>query len=286
MNPAAPDDAPYTLRQIEDLLGLGRGAVTALIAAGFVTPVRGPRNAYRFTFRDVVLLRTAHALRSARVPPRRLLRSLKALRARLPATVPLSGLRIRAVGNEVVVREAGADWAVQSGQLLIDFEIAPAANRRIELLDRGGTALASPVASRPAARPADRWFEDGERVERDDPAAAEAAYRRALDADPSHAGAATNLAALLCGHGRCDEALAVCEAALAHAPADTLLLYNRAIALEDLGRVADALASYERCLAQQPDLADAHYNAARLHERLGQRQQALRHFSAYRRLTT
>ena len=34
----------------------------------------------------------------------------------------------------------------------------------------------------------------------------------------------------------------------------------------------------------QPDLADAHYNAARLHEQLGDAKNAVRHFSAYRRL--
>ncbi len=41
------------------MLGLSRGVITGLIASGFVAPSRGPRNEYRFTFQDVVLLRTA-----------------------------------------------------------------------------------------------------------------------------------------------------------------------------------------------------------------------------------
>lgn len=275
----AARDAPYTLRHIEDMLGLGRGVVTGLISAGFVSPARGPRNEYRFTFQDVVLLRTAHSLRSANVPPRRLLRSLKELRAKLPASVPLSGLRIKAVGNEVAVREAGADWEVESGQLLMDFEVTPA-HGHIAFLEHGPAAVAPSVPS------AQSLFEEAERIEADDPAAAEASYRSALRLDAAHACSATNLAALLCAAGRCEQALEVCEAALAHWPGDTLLLFNKAVALEDLGRVFDALATYEQCIAQQPLDADAHFNAARLHQQLGQPQQALRHFNAYRRLSS
>jgi tetratricopeptide (TPR) repeat protein len=274
----AARDAPYTLRHIEDMLGLGRSVVTGLIGAGFVTPARGSRNEYRFTFQDVVLLRTAHALRSAHVPPRRLLRSLKELRTKLPASVPLSGLRIKAVGNEVAVREAGADWEVQSGQLLMDFEVTPARGL-ISFLEL------TPPAQSPGAASAQALFDAAERIEADDPAAAEASYRGALQADPGHACSAINLAALLCETGRCEQALDVCDAALVHSPADLQLLFNKAVALEDLGRVFDALATYERCIEQGAQDADAHFNAARLHHQLGQQQQALRHFNAYRRLS-
>ena len=41
---------------------------SGLIASGFVAPSRGPRNEYRFTFREVVLLRTAVELQAARHP--------------------------------------------------------------------------------------------------------------------------------------------------------------------------------------------------------------------------
>ena len=55
------------------MLGLSRGVITGLIASGFVAPTRGPRNEYRFTFREVVLLRTAVELQAARIPPRKIL---------------------------------------------------------------------------------------------------------------------------------------------------------------------------------------------------------------------
>ncbi len=124
------------------MLGLPRRAITALIAAGFVTPGRGPRNAYRFSFQDVVLLRTAWQLRQAQIPPRRLLRSLRQLRAKLPDTIPLSGLRIKVIGNDVAVRAAGDDgdaarWQAPSGQLLLDFELAPTAAGAVQISPAG-----------------------------------------------------------------------------------------------------------------------------------------------------
>lgn len=270
-------DAPYTLRQIEEMLGLPRSAVAGLVAAGFVTPSRGARNEYRFTFQDVVLLRTAHALRAAKIPPRRLLRSLRRLKEQLPATLPLSGLRITAVGNDVAVREGGTQREVESGQLLFDFEVSGEGGGPIALQQHLPAAAVHEDAQEIFARGA-RHDADGDRD------AAERDYRRALALDAQLADAWLNLGALLCERGRCTEALALFDEGIERCPDAALLHFNRAIALEDLGRDADALADYERCLALEPGLADAHFNVARLHEKLGDARGALRHWSAYRRL--
>jgi tetratricopeptide (TPR) repeat protein len=272
--PAPP--APYTLRSIEQMLGLSRSVVTGLVQAGFVAPVRGPRNEYRFSFQDVVLLRTAYHLRAAKVPPRRLLRSLKQLKAKLPAALPLSGLRITAIGNDVAVRDGESHWEAATGQLLMDFEVA-SIEGSVSILQRETTAHDQPPD--PAA-----LFDRGAAMESTDKAAAEAAYRQALALAPDHADAYLNLGAMMCEDGRCEEAVVLYDQALTHCPNEPLLHFNRAVALEDQQREREALAAYERCLALDPALADAHYNAARLHEQLGQPQRALRHYSAYRRL--
>ena len=81
------------------MLGLSRGVISGLVDSGFVTPSRGPGNALRFTFRDVVLLRTAVELQAARIAPRRILAALRKLRASLPAEMPLTGLRITAAAT-------------------------------------------------------------------------------------------------------------------------------------------------------------------------------------------
>ena len=271
------DPNTYTIRAIQEMLGLSRGVITGLIASGFVAPSRGARNEYRFTFREVVLLRTAVELQAARIPARKILASLRKLKATLPAELPLTGLRITAVGNDVTVRDGRSQWHAETGQLVMDFELAPAAGS-VTFLQR------TPARATPPPADAAAWFSRGEALEASDRRAAEAAYRRVLEIDPGHADAYLNLGALLCESRRCKEAVALYDEALKRKPHEALLHFNRAIALEDQGQAAAALASYHACLRLSPDLADAHYNAARLHQQLGDARQAVRHFNAYRRL--
>ena len=76
--------ATYGVGDVEKLLHLSRSTIRSLIAAGFVAPARGARNAWLFTFQDLIVLRTAQALAEAKVPQRRITRSLKDLRRHLP----------------------------------------------------------------------------------------------------------------------------------------------------------------------------------------------------------
>lgn len=269
--------APYTLRDIEEMLGLTRSVVTGMIDAGVVTPSRGSRNEYRFGFQDAVLLRTAQQLRESNISPRMLLSSLRKLRAKLPAEMPLSGLRIKAVGRDVAVRSADQQWEAPTGQLLLDFEVT---------VRQGTVAVLQPGAGSRDTTPrtAADAFNDGETLEPTDPEQAERAYREALELAPQHVDAAINLGAMLCDSGRCAQALALYDATIPLNPREAQLHFNRAFALEDLGRDSEALQAYRQCLECDPALADAHYNAARLLERMHDAQGALRHYSAYRRL--
>ncbi|HEX2539716.1 MAG TPA: tetratricopeptide repeat protein [Caldimonas sp.] len=288
------EEAPYTSRSIQEMLGLSRGAIAGLVASGFVTPSRGPGNALRYTFRDVVLMRTAVELQAARIAPRKILAALRKLRASLPAEVPLTGLRITAVGNDVTVREGRSQWQAETGQLVMDFEVAPQQGNVAFLQRTPARAGTAPVASRGSRAAADEsddperdamsWFCLGEVLEASDPRAAEKAYRKALALNPAHADTYLNLGALLCEGKRCEEAVALFDEAVRRYPHEALLHFNRAVALEDQGRARDALASYDAALRLDPDLADAHYNAARLHEQAGDARKAVRHFNAYRRL--
>jgi tetratricopeptide (TPR) repeat protein len=280
----------YSLRDLQSALGISRAVIAGLVASGFVTPTRGPRNEYRFTFQDVVLLRTAYSLRQARIPARKILHSLRRLRASLPNEVPLTGLRITAVGNEVAVQDGGSRRHVDSGQLLFDFDVQ-ATPSNVSVLDRGRQAsergavrMESVAAAAPGpATPVD-WFEHGARRESESKADAEAAYRRALALAPDYVDAYLNLGVLLCDSGRSAEAIELYRSALRHCPSEALLHFNAGVALEDLQRHQEALDRYEACLRLTPKFADAHYNAARLHEQLGHASQAIRHYSEYRRL--
>jgi tetratricopeptide (TPR) repeat protein len=271
-------ETPHTLRSIQEMLGLSRSAIAGLIANGFVRPARGPRNAYRFSFRDVVLLRTAHDLQAADIPTRKILRALQRLKATLPEELPLSGLRITAVGSSIAVRDRESQWEAETGQLLMDFDIA-ATRGAVAFVDRRRSE--GPSAD---AVSAEALFSAGEELELTDLKAAEAAYRQALALEPDHADAYLNLGAILCESGRAAEAAALYDEALRRIHDVPLLHFNRAVALEDMGRLAEAVDAYEQCLRLDPSIADAHFNAARLHDHLGHRRDAIRHFSAYRRL--
>lgn len=252
----------YTLAHIRQMLGMSRAVVLGYVKDGFVAPTRGPRNAYRFAFQDVVLLRTAQSLRDADIPSRRIRASLRRLRSQLPSHLPLTGLRIVAVGDDIAVREGRARMAADSGQLLFDFEAGGGASLVVRL----------PRARRrePATTPVERDAIDE--------------LRAALRTSPEREDLALELGALLHDARRDGEALAALDKAIVRLPRAAALHFNRAIVLEDLGRIDDALDAYERCLAIDPTFADAHWNIARLHEQADHPQQALRHFSAFRRL--
>ena len=271
----------YSVRDVQRVLRLSPAVTRGLIRAGFVKAGRGPRRAYRLSFQDLIVLRAARALIDARIPAKRIRRSLERLRRELPASLPLSGLAISAVGDRVVVRDGETRWQADSGQYLLGLDVT---------LEEGVLQVvehrAEPAAAATAAPPALDRFAQGLALENTDPEAAVMAYRQATDENPRNAPAWINLGRLLHVLGRTVEAEEVYRRALGHAGQDPLLLFNQAVLLEDVGKTAAALDAYQAALAGDPDLADCHYNLARLYESLGRQQHAIRHLGEYRRLVS
>jgi len=265
----------YGVADVEKLLRLPRSTLQALIKSGFVRPSRGPRRQWRFSFQDLIVLRTAQALAAARVPPARITRSLKALRRQLPEAMPLSGLSIGAVGDQVVVRDGGAQRRVDSGQYLLAFEGNP---------ERGALSVVERPQP-PRAAVTEDWYRRALALEGDDPAGAINAYEKAIETEPERLAARINLGRLLHEAGKLARAERVYRDALAACGAEPSLLYNLAVLLEDLGRRAEALGAYKDALRADPGIADAHYNLALLYEKLRRPREALRHMAQYRRLS-
>ena len=246
----------------------------ALVAAGFVEPARGARRAWRFSFRDLIVLRAAQSLVAANVPRRRIVTALKELRRQLPASMPLSGLSIGAAGDRVVVREGTQRWQAESGQYLLAFDVEPAA------------AATATTAIEPELHDSDEAFNAAlDLEEAGDVEGAIAAYGRVIADDPGYLDAHLNRALLLQSHGRIDEAARAYREGLEACGEAPALLYNHALLAEDAGDDDEAVAFYQRALAADADFADAHYNLALLHERLGHPREALRHIARYRALT-
>jgi tetratricopeptide (TPR) repeat protein len=271
----------YGTREVASMLGLSAGQVRSWVRSGFLNPDRDMRGRLRFSFEDLVLLRAAQGLLAARIGPRQVRRALRRIREQLPQGRPLAGLRIAAEGGHVVVGDGVAKWQPESGQELLDFGVAELARKVAPMAKR---------AFREAKRDAERltaedWYEWGCELESAAPAEAQEAYLRALQLDSLHADAHVNLGRLLHDAGDPEAARDHYLRALETRPEDSTAAFNLGVALEDLGRLAPALAAYERAVSADPANTDAHFNAANLADRMGQPADALRHWSAYRKLS-
>jgi tetratricopeptide (TPR) repeat protein len=271
----------YTTEEVARLLGLSPAQIRSYTRAGFLSPARGARGDLRFSFQDLVLLRAAKGLMAARIPASKVRGSLRRLKQQLPRGRALSELRITAEGHRVVARDGAVAWNPESGQLVLDFDVATLAQR------------AAPLARRQAAAArrveedldAEQWFELGLELEVSEPGEGRDAYRRALELDPHHAGAHVNLGRLLVDAERAEEAETHFRAVLADHPDDATAWFNLGIALEDRRRPNEAIKAYEQAIAADRRLADAYFNLARLYEQAGKRAAALRNLSKYRLLT-
>lgn len=271
----------YSTREVAKLLSMSEAEVRGYVRAGFLSPERGPRRELRFSFQDLVFLRTAGGLAEAGLKPRRIRRALTQLRGRIPEGKPLTAVRIAVEGRRIVVEEGARRWQPESGQILFDFGVADLAKKTAPIVRR---AFREAKAGGPEFS-AEEWYQWACELERGSPGEAIEAYGRALALDPAHADAHVNLGRLLHESGDAAHAAPHYEAALAARPDDGTAAYNLGVALEDLGRLPEALLAYQKATRLDPGNADAHFNAATLAEKLGRSAEALRHLSAYRKLT-
>jgi tetratricopeptide (TPR) repeat protein len=231
----------FRVREVQKLLRLPRSTIRGLVDAGFVSPARGPRNAWLFSFQDLIVLRTAQALAAANVPAKRINSALKELRRRLPASMPLSGLSISAEANRVVVKEGAGRWQAESGQYLLAFEGDPTAGV-LRIVERKVEALDDYI---------DRGYElhEARRL-----AEAEAVYREARKVHGDDPLLLYNLGVLLEELERKAEAAECYEAALRGDARMADCHYNLALVYEALERPRDAIrhmAQYRKLVAKK-----------------------------------
>src|SRR5437899_10773548 len=229
----------YTTEEVARLLGLSPAQIRSYTRAAFLSPARaaGGRGELRFSFQDLVLLRAAKGLMAARIPAAKIRSSLRRLKQQLPRGRALSELRIPAEAHRVVARDGALAWNPDSGQLVLDFDVASLAER------------AAPLARRRAAAArrveedldAEQWFALGLELEVSEADEARDAYRRALELDPHHADAHVNLGRLLVAADRAAEAATHFRAAVADHPGHATAWLNLGAPLEDRGRANGAV---------------------------------------------
>ncbi len=112
----------YSTSEVAELVGLKATQVRHYVRRKLLTPLRGRRGEFRFSFQDVVMLRSAKELLDADVPVRRANRVLLDLKARnAQVSRPLSSMRVQAEGTRVVVQEGNSAWDAESGQGSLPF---------------------------------------------------------------------------------------------------------------------------------------------------------------------
>ena len=261
----------YDTKDLERLFGLPPSAVRALARSGNIHPVRRAGRLH-YSFQDLLVLRTASALRAANISSQRINRTLQKLRSALPVGSALNRLSLTALGNRIAIREGETLRESESGQYALALDIVEQKGR-LHVIARQDVAV--PDCS------AEDLYSKALTLEDTDPHAAQLGYESCLDADPSHVNARVNLGRLLHLAGRLADAERVY---LSGDRTEPFLVFNLAVLLEDLDREPEAIAAYREALALDPDFADAHFNLARLYERARDPKASLRHLLAYRRM--
>ncbi|HZT50377.1 MAG TPA: tetratricopeptide repeat protein [Stellaceae bacterium] len=145
-------------------------------------------------------------------------------------------------------------------------------NRKERRASGEAAARARPVSLVPGVRPL--LVEAARHAQAGRPADAALLYSRAIDLDPTVAGAHVNLALAFKAMGRRAEALAACQRAIAVEPGLAEAHYNLGLLLRDLERLEEAAQAYREAIALKPSLVAAHCNLGNVLKLLARREEA------------
>jgi tetratricopeptide (TPR) repeat protein len=269
-----PDNAPkqeYTRADVRRMLGTNEAQLRRWERQGFIPS----RNV--FTFSDLIAIRTIKKLRENGIPPRRIGRALESLKQK-GISQPLSELKLVSNGGAIAVQIAGERMEAITGQLLFNFDAA------------SGSVKTLPSRTAPDARmraaESEAWFQKGLALEETGapPEQAIEAYRKAVELNPSAAGALVNLGTIQYRMRRFKEAEQFYQRALAVDAQYALAHFNLGNLYDETGNTAAAQEHYGRALDLNPNYADAHFNLALLSEKTGDPLGAVRHWKAYLKL--
>jgi tetratricopeptide (TPR) repeat protein len=314
----------FSTRDAARILGVSEDQIRTYARLGEIVPLRGAGGRLEFEFTHLVLLRTTKGLLEAGVPARRLRRVWTSLKRQLEKDLPLTGITIFADGERAVAWDGTAAWRPDSGQFLLNFDVAEvaevaerageddlqpasivfAADDEAEFAEEAGgdssvdtltehtgytertshTERTGHTEHTDASFTAEQWFHLGCELEGESTLEARQAYLQTIALDPDFGDAHLNLGRLEHEAGELGKAESHYREAVRCSPEDPTYHFNLGVLLEDRGRRDEAVLAYERVVAADPFHADAHYNLGLLLETMARRAEAMKHLMIARRL--
>ena len=234
--------------------------------------------AQTYSFADLIAIQTILKLRENRIPPRRIVEAVEALRRKLHwIKQPLSELRILSDGRKIHVLVAGQKMEAITGQTLFDFDASEV-----------GALRAFPEHKRSAnlLRESESWFQRGLELEEAGAPVEQAveAYQHVLELNPAAAGALVNLGTIFYRQRKFAEAEKYYRQAIEVDTGYPLAHFNLGNLYDEQGRAGEAFEHYRQALSLNPNYADAHFNLALLCERTGDNLRAVHHWKNYLKL--
>lgn len=266
----------YTFREVSNLFDISVSRLRYWDRSGFLSPSGNHGARRRYTFQDLIGIRSVKTLLDKGVTIQKARGFVKSIRQKIPqSSHPLDRLRIMGDSKTVTVVDEDREFEAASGQLLLDF--------RVRDFEKEVVAKFPEIGLDKTERSAYEWYLEGCRLDENEAtlALAEEAYHRAIHLDPTLANAYTNLGNLMYRSGY---------------PEDAKTLYNKAIEVDtnqpeahyNLGFIEfehGNLESAETCFSVAVELdsmfADAHFNVAITLFRLGRLERARAHLQSY-----
>jgi len=231
-----------------------------------------------YSFSDLIAIQTLIKLRDKHIQPREIGRALASLRQKLNGVKqPLSELRIVSQGRKIAVHVGGQKMDAVSGQILFDFD---------DIETGGVKSFPAPKTSATQLRDSELWFQKGLDLEESGAPVEQAiaAYEKALECNPSAAGALVNLGTIYYRQRNFKESEKYYQDAVVADPSYPLAHFNLGNLFDEQGRLSEAFSHYRKALGLNPNYADAHFNLALLAERTGDILRAVHHWKTYLKL--
>ena len=197
----------YTAGEVASLFDVSEGRLRYWDRSGFLSPAGQDGKKKRYTFADLVAVRSAVTLLERGVSLQKVRKLVATLREKMPiGTHPVSTMRIMSDDKTVIIAQDECEYEAHTGQLLMDF--------KVEIIEEA-VVTKLPNREEGAEKSAFDWYLEGCSLDEDEHtfAAAEQAYHQAIHLDPSLANAYTNLGNLLFRSGASDDARALYEKA-------------------------------------------------------------------------